>query len=216
MSLTIDSRTIDTRTNEPGAAPTVAERRLAALERLQRSRPRRVGRDAAAHRGVGRGPRSAPGPYYVIVVVVAVFVMLGLVMVLSSSAATEVGKGNSPYRIFSRQLMWAGFGLVGMLVAVKVPYRRWRPFIVPFAILAAAGMVLPFTSQVGTTINGATAWVTVGSLSFQPSEVLKLATLALAANILAHAPRADGRSATHAVPADAHRRVRCRGMSCPG
>ena len=66
-----------------------------------------------------------------IVVVVAVFVMLGLVMVLSSSAANEVGEGNSPYRIFSRQLMWAGFGLVGMLVAVKVPYRRWRPFIVP-------------------------------------------------------------------------------------
>ena len=84
-----------------------------------------------------------------IVVVVAVFVMLGLVMVLSSSAANEVGKGNSPYRIFSRQLMWAGFGLVGMLVAVKVPYRRWRPFIVPFAILAAAGNGLAVHVEVG-------------------------------------------------------------------
>ena len=89
----------------------------------------RAGPGAAAtptSRSAALGP--PPVAYYVIVVVVAVFVMLGLVMVLSSSAATEVGKGNSPYRIFSRQLMWAGFGLVGMLVAVKVPYRRWRPF----------------------------------------------------------------------------------------
>ena len=146
MSLTIDSRTIDI----SATAPTVAERRLAALERLQRSRPqsRRARRGGGPDESaVALGP--PPVAYYVIVVVVAVFVMLGLVMVLSSSAATEVGKGNSPYRIFSRQLMWAGFGLVGMLVAVKVPYRRWRPFIVPFAILAAAGMVLPFTSQAG-------------------------------------------------------------------
>lgn len=190
------SLTIETRTPESGASPTVAERRQAALDRLQRSRPQsrrtRRGKDSDES-AVALGP--PPVAYYVIVVVVAVFVMLGLVMVLSSSAATEVGKGNSPYRIFSRQLMWAGFGLVGMLVAVKVPYRRWRPFIVPFAILSAAGMVLPFTSRLGSTINGARAWVTVGSLSFQPSEVLKLATLALAANILAtrHEQMADPR-----------------------
>ena len=56
---------------------------------------------AAARAGPGAArnaddPAVALGPppvaYYVIVVVVAVFVMLGLVMVLSSSAATEVGE----------------------------------------------------------------------------------------------------------------------------
>ena len=177
-------------------AASVAERRQAALERLQGSRrpSRRAKRNRSSHDPpVTLGP--PPVAYYVIAVVVAVFVMLGLVMVLSSSAATEVGKGNSPYRIFSRQLMWAGFGLAGLLVAVRVPYNRWRPFTVPIAILAAAGMVLPFTSRMGATINGARAWVTVGSLSFQPSEVLKLATLALAANMLAarHEQMADPR-----------------------
>jgi cell division protein FtsW len=120
------------------------------------------------------------------------FVMLGLVMVLSASAATQVGLGNSPYRIFSRQLMWALLGALGLVVAVRVPYDRWRIAVVPIAVLALGAMALPFVPGVGTTINDARAWVTIGSFSFQPSEVLKLATLALAADYLArHRERAN-------------------------
>ena len=150
MTVSIDPRGMPARAEhvrDEHAGPSVAERRQAALERLQGSRPnsRTLRNRDANDPAVVLGP--PPVAYYVIVVVVAVFVMLGLVMVLSSSAATEVGEGNSPYRIFSRQLMWAGFGLGGMLVAIKVPYHRWRHFTVPIAILAAAAMVLPFTSR---------------------------------------------------------------------
>jgi cell division protein FtsW len=174
-------------------ATSVADRRRAALERLQiEPTGRRLSRRAVRTDGgpaVERREAEVLGPppvaYYVISVVVAVFVMLGLVMVLSSSAATEVGRGNSPYRIFSRQVLWAGLGLVGLVVAMRVPYRRWRPFVVPIAVLAAIAMALPFVPALGTSINDARSWVTFGSLSFQPSEVLKLATLALAADFLA-------------------------------
>jgi cell division protein FtsW len=174
----------------------LAARRQAALERLQVARPAtRRAREADGTEATVLGP--PPVAYYVIAVVVAVFVALGLVMVLSSSAATEVGKGNSPYRIFSRQVTWAVFGFAGLLVALRVPYRRWRPFVVPIVILAGAAMLLPFSASLGATINGARAWVTIGSLSFQPSEVLKLATLALAASMLSkrHDEMADARRA---------------------
>nr|MCU0261949.1 FtsW/RodA/SpoVE family cell cycle protein [Ilumatobacteraceae bacterium] len=43
---------------------------------------------------------------------------------------------------------------------------------------------LPFAPGIGTTVNDARSWVSVGSWSFQPSEVLKLATLLLAADFL--------------------------------
>ena len=78
---------VQPRVVQPGSS--VAERRQAALERLQGSHPRsrrstrtRDADDSAAALG------PPPVAYYVIAVVVAVFVMLGLVMVLSSSAAT--------------------------------------------------------------------------------------------------------------------------------
>jgi cell division protein FtsW len=172
------------------------DRRQATLERLRRQhagrRPTLVGRamarDTPHRRGESASTAVVLGPppvaYYVIALVVALFVMLGLVMVLSSSAATEVGRGNSPYRIFSRQLMWAGVGLAGLVVAVRVPYHRWRAAVIPFFVLAVGAMALPFVPGLGARINDAQAWISVGSLSFQPSEVLKLACLALAAHLL--------------------------------
>lgn len=160
-------------------APSLADRRAAALSRLAIDRaPRQARTDRTPD---ASGP--PPVAYYVIAVVVAVFVMLGLVMVLSSSAANEVGQGNSPYRIFGRQTMWAGLGFVALLIGLKVPYHRWRPFVMPIAILAAGAMMLPFVPGVGVTINDTRAWIHLGSVSFQPSEVLKLATLALAADL---------------------------------
>ncbi len=166
----------------PTRTASVADRRRAVRERLDldtRARRPVIGRSRVAPEVVGPPPVA----YYVIAVVVAVFVMLGLVMVLSSSAANEVGQGNSPYRIFGRQLMWAGLGFLALLVGLKVPYHRWRPFVIPIAIVATGAMLLPFVPGVGVTINDTRAWIHLGSVSFQPSEVLKLAALALAADL---------------------------------
>ena len=185
----------------------VRARREAALERLN---------GGNAKRGEGGGPRRTkpsrravqqrqpraieqlgppPGVYYVIAVVVALFVMLGLVMVLSATSAHNVGGDTSPYAIFNRQLMWAGLGLVGMLVALRVPYQRWRVLVIPGAVLAAGAMMLPFVPGIGATINDANSWVRIGAFGFQPSEVLKLAAIAFLADMLArnqdelHIPR---------------------------
>lgn len=184
----------------------VRARREAALERLNGGSAQRGGarprRTKPSRRAVQqRQPRPIeqlgppPGLYYVIAVVVAVFVMLGLVMVLSATSARNVGGEASPYAIFNRQLMWAGLGLVGMLVALKVPYQRWRVLVIPGAVLAAGAMMLPFVPGIGATINDANSWVRVGDFGFQPSEVLKLAAIAFLADMFArnqdelHIPR---------------------------
>jgi cell division protein FtsW len=172
----------------------VRARREAALERLngganrtgssRRTKPSRRAVQTKEPRVVEQlGP--TPAVFYAIMLIVAVFVMLGLVMVLSATSANQVGGESSPYSIFNRQLLWAGFGLVGMLVAVKVPYQRWRPLVIPGTILAAGGMMLPFVPGLGATINDANSWVRFGSFGFQPSEFLKLAAIAFLADSFA-------------------------------
>jgi cell division protein FtsW len=184
-------KTFDTAVLErPGS---VGDRRRRALERLQAGN--KASRRAAGYRSmkapdaskvpfwdVQRGP--APAAYYVIGVVVAVFVMLGLVMVLSASAGVEAAKGNSPYHIFTRQLTWAGIGLVGMIVAMRISLVWLKRLAIPLSMVAAAGMVLPFVPHVGTTVNEARAWVAFGSFSVQPSEFLKLAMVVFSADLL--------------------------------
>lgn len=175
------------------------QRRAAARRRLEISdvgQPGRITRWLAQRSGVPLEVARPSGPpplaFYAIATVVIVFVMLGLVMVLSSSAANAIGSGGSPYRIFGRQVMWALLGLGGLLVAMRVPFERWRPLVLPIAGSASGLMFLPFMSGVGANINDTRAWVHFGDVSFQPSEVLKLALLALVADRLTrHIGRLD-------------------------
>ena len=133
-----------TSTLNPAGTSDVRARREAALNRLHggAERGKRTRRNKPSRRAVQmKEPRVAeqlgptPGVFYAIVVIVAVFVMLGLVMVLSATSANQVGGDDSPYSIFNRQLLWATFGLLGMLVAVKVPYQRLRSFVIVGTIL---------------------------------------------------------------------------------
>ena len=130
-----------------------------------------------------------PGTFYVIAGIVAVFVMLGLVMVLSASAITQVNVGNSPYAVFGRQAMWAGFGLIGMIFATQVPYTVWRPLTIPLAVLGVGAMAAPFVPGLGVSINGARSWIRVGGFSMQPSEFLKLVVVVVAADLLTRRER---------------------------
>jgi cell division protein FtsW len=172
---------------------TLDDRRRLALERLHGGpgrapvrRPLRRNRDADPRpRLWERRAGPAPAGYYVIALVVVLFVLLGLVMVLSASATTESNKGNSPYHLFNRQLAWAGFGLAGLLIGLRVSLVWVRRAAIPLLVLAGAAMALPFTSAVGATLNGARAWVMVGSYTLQPSEFLKLAVVVFAADLLA-------------------------------
>lgn len=143
---------------------------------------------------VGRPDRQRtlgppPGTFYVIAAVVAVFVVLGLVMVLSASAVTQANVGNSPYAVFTKQAIWAGLGLIGMVAATKLPYTIWRPITIPLGLFGLAAMVGPFVPGVGVTINGARSWVRIGGFSVQPSEFLKLILIVVAADMLARRER---------------------------
>ncbi len=175
-----------------GGPRSVADRRRKALERLhgERGAPTRAGRRRTASRRYDRigmwdvqhGP--APASYYVIGIVVAVFVMLGLVMVLSASASVEVSRGNSPYHVFTRQVTWAGIGLVGMFAAMRMHLLWVRRLAIPLFLVAGAGMALPFVPGVGVTLNDARAWIQLGSFSIQPSELLKLVLVIFVADLL--------------------------------
>jgi cell division protein FtsW len=124
------------------------------------------------------------GTFYAIAGVVSVLVMLGLVMVLSASAVTEANLGHSPYRVFVRQAMWAGFGLIALVAMVKISYRHWQRLVIPITVLAVAAMAAPFAPGIGSTVNGARSWIRLGPLSMQPSEFLKIAVVILTADLL--------------------------------
>ncbi|MFZ9017333.1 MAG: FtsW/RodA/SpoVE family cell cycle protein [Ilumatobacteraceae bacterium] len=180
-----------------GVSPEVRARRAEVLDRMygassnrggsvghRRRQPRRRSAAASpARRREDLGPASMV--YFAIIVVVSFFVVLGLVMVLSATSASRVGGETSPYGEFQRQVTWAAIGLVAMSIAMKVPYQRLRRYVLPLSVLTAGTMLLPLVPGVGVTINGATSWVRIGPVGFQPSEFAKLASIAFLADFFA-------------------------------
>ncbi|MEX1140292.1 MAG: rod shape-determining protein RodA [Bacteroidota bacterium] len=109
----------------------------------------------------------------------AFFLTIGLVVVgLVSvySATYDAGAGS----IFERQLMWAGIGFFGMIVAAVLPLKTIQRLSVPAYVVSLA--ILFAVLVIGKTVSGSKSWLGVGGLGGQPSELAKVATiLALAA-----------------------------------
>ena len=111
---------------------------------------------------------------YLLLLVTLCLLGLGLVMVLSSSTMIGQKYFNDPYYYFRPQVMHALLGLGIMFIARKIPYQAFcrLSYVLLFLILLALVMVL--VPGVGHKAGGASRWLNLGFVRFQPSEMAKL------------------------------------------
>ena len=124
-------------------------------------------------------------PYYLIVGITTLLLALGLVMVLSSASVIDLSFGLSPYSDFEKQLVGVCIGLPLMWVAARSSPRLFRAAAYPLLAVAIIGLCLIMIHGVGVTENGASRWIALGPLQFQPSELAKLALAVWGADLLA-------------------------------
>ncbi len=121
--------------------------------------------------------------YYLILGTSGLLLAIGLVMVLSTSSASQLDAGGSPYSIFGKQLLGAAVGLALIWVLARTPPRLLRAVAYPLLLATIAGLILVLAF--GTTVNGAERWIMVAGVKIQPSEFAKLALLLWGADLLA-------------------------------
>ena len=120
---------------------------------------------------------------YTLLITVLLLLSLGLIMVLSASSPTALSEGRSSYAYFIRQALFAGIGIVAMIVISKIDYRIYKKF---YLIAYIASILLLIAVMViGKEANGAKRWIYITkSLSFQPSEFVKLFMIIFYATVL--------------------------------
>ncbi|MEN0127802.1 MAG: putative lipid II flippase FtsW [Brevundimonas sp.] len=136
--------------------------------------PRDFSADEPARRSLLGQWDSAVTSYYVLLGATALLLVIGLVMVLSSSSVESLAEGNSPYSVFFDQAKFALAGLPIFFVLSRLPVRFFKAIAWPALVAAVMFQMLIF-SPLGHTVGGNTGWIHVGPLSAQPSEALKLA-----------------------------------------
>src|SRR5215208_4197208 len=114
----------------------------------------------------------------------------GAVMVYSASSARTLLQGQGDGTAYLvKYVAYGAVGLVAMHVLSRhglTAARRYSPVFLLFAFLLLLAVLLP---GIGLRINGARRWLGAGALTFQPSEVMKLALVLHTAVVLGAKPK---------------------------
>ena len=143
-------------------------------EQARRERIRRREEKEAESRELARGPIDLP-----FCLLVLLLTAVGLVMLLSASfpSAYYETDGTNPMHYFVRQGIFAVMGIAAMLFISKINYQRFRGVARLLLFAAVMLLILVIIPGVGITRNNATRWLGFGSLTFQPSEIAKVAVV---------------------------------------
>jgi cell division protein FtsW len=113
-----------------------------------------------------------------LLIVTLILAGLGLLAVADASAPQAISVFSDKFYFVKQQAVWLVIGIVVMFLAAKIHYSFWEKIAVPLFIISLLGLIAVLIPGVGSRLLGARRWIAVGSVVFQPSEIVKL-TLAI-------------------------------------
>ena len=119
---------------------------------------------------------------------IAIMIMLLLAGLLVLFSATYYSATENPFSEVFKQLLGVALGTVACAITSRIPYRFWRQgWVVATGLgVSAVLLVLVIIPGVGVYINGSRRWLSLGGLSFQPSELAKFAIVLYMATVLSY------------------------------
>ena len=114
----------------------------------------------------------------ILITVTAFLVVCGLVIIASAGIARSMLIYNEPYYFFSHQLIYGLLpGIVVWLFFQGVDYHKWKKIAFPLIVVAIILLAVVLLPGIGISLKGAQRWINLGGLSFQPTELCKLALI---------------------------------------
>ncbi|MCK4507054.1 MAG: cell division protein FtsW, partial [Desulfuromonadales bacterium] len=125
------------------------------------------------------------GADHSILVLAVCLTCLGVVMVFSSSSIMAVRDYGDSLYFLKRQGVYAllGFGVMALLMHIDLEVLRKAAWpVLGLSVLLLVAVLIP---GVGKKISGATRWLSVAGLTFQPAEFVKIGLVLFMAHSLA-------------------------------
>jgi len=118
---------------------------------------------------------SGKKPDYILIGLIFLIIIFGLSVLSSASSVRAFNKFNDIYYFFKHQLVY-GFlpGVFLFLFFFHFDYNKLQKHSVSFLVLSLTFLGLVFIPGIGMTLNQARSWLSLGPVSFQPTEIVKL------------------------------------------
>jgi cell division protein FtsW len=121
-------------------------------------------------------------PDYWLLIIILILLTIGTLMVFSSTVIMAETRFHSPYLFVFKQFLWLSIGAGAMYFFATSDYSKLQKYSWPFIV--TAGLLLVAVLLVGSERGGARRWFAWGFLSFQPSELAKIAVIMALADYL--------------------------------
>ncbi|MDA8169100.1 MAG: rod shape-determining protein RodA [Nitrospiraceae bacterium] len=107
---------------------------------------------------------------------------LSIIGVLTIFSATRPAEGEHQAPYYIKQLVWLAVGLIAMVLVIKVDYQWFARL--SWLLYGIGLLFLLFVLAKGRIGMGAQRWVSVGGISFQPSEIFRITFIIMIARYL--------------------------------
>ena len=121
---------------------------------------------------------------FILCITVLLLLALGIIMVLSASAPSALSVTGNSYTYVWKQLGFGVVGLVVMFIVSKIDYRFYKKYYWTVYIVSCIVLLLVLVPGLGLSVKGATRWIKLGGISFQPSEITKIGLIIFFAGYL--------------------------------
>lgn len=115
-----------------------------------------------------------------------VLIVIGLVMMISTSSVIGFSTYNDSYYFIKKHLLYIFLGIGTFLVGFKIPYFTYKKIAVNGFFLSLILLVLTLVSPIGVTLGGASRWINLGLIQLQPVEVMKFFIIIFLATALSN------------------------------
>ncbi len=106
---------------------------------------------------------------------VLLLVGIGIVMVYSASSALAMKKFGSDTFFLKKQVLFSFIGIMVLIACRHIPLKLLHSLTYPFLLASLLFLVAIFIPGCGYSAGVATRWVRIGSFTFQPSELARMA-----------------------------------------
>ena len=100
---------------------------------------------------------------------------IGIIMVYSASSTIAMKRFDNHTYFFGKQVIHALIAIAAMVGIRYVPYSLYRHVAYPLLAIAFVLLALLYVPEIGRTVGGARRWMSLLGISFQPSELARLA-----------------------------------------
>ncbi len=112
-----------------------------------------------------------------LIISVLLLTLIGVFFIAISSLSEASSTIGDQFFFLKKQLTWIPISLVTYFIASKIDLEIITKYVTPTYLFSLLLLVLVFVPQLGTTTLGASRWINLGFISFQPSEIYKLTSI---------------------------------------